>query len=425
MLDFHFVRDNIEAIQRKMKERGIDFSLDQFTQLDAERKHLLQESETLKHQRNVTSEEIGRMMKKKKDVSELRNEMKLVSSRIKEYEDKIKKVELSLKLILLEIPNTAHDTVPVGKEEKDNRVERVFGEQPSFDFEPKPHWDIGKDLDILDFERAAKMTGARFALYRGAGALLERALINFMLDLHTKEHGYLEVLTPFMVNSDSLYGTGQLPKFEEDLFKLKDHDYYLVPTGEVPITNIHLGEILEKDDLPLNYVGYTPCFRSEAGSYGKDVRGLIRNHQFNKVELVKFTEPDQSYDELEKLTVDAEVILKKLNLHYRVVTLCSGDLGFAASKTYDLEVWIPHQQQYREISSCSNFEDFQSRRANIRYRPKPKAKLEYVHTLNGSGIAIGRTVVAILENYQQKDGSVIIPEALRPYMNGLSKIEKK
>ncbi len=425
MLDFHFVRDNIEAIQRKMKERGIDFSLDEFTQLDAERKHLLQESEKLKHQRNVTSEEIGRMMKEKKDASELRSKMKLVSSRIKEYEDKIKKVELSLKLILLEIPNTAHETVPVGEEEKDNRMERVFGEQPSFDFEPKPHWDIGKDLDILDFERASKMTGARFALYKGAGALLERALINFMLDLHTKEHGYLEVLTPFMVNSESLYGTGQLPKFEEDLFKLKDHDYYLVPTGEVPITNIHLGEILEKDLLPLNYVGYTPCFRSEAGSYGKDVRGLIRNHQFNKVELVKFTEPDQSYDELEKLTADAEVILKKLNLHYRVVTLCTGDLGFAAAKTYDLEVWIPHQQQYREISSCSNFEDFQSRRANIRYRPKPKAKLEYVHTLNGSGIAIGRTVVAILENYQQKDGSVIIPEVLRPYMNGLSRIEKK
>lgn len=425
MLDFHFVRDNIEAIQRKMKERGIDFSLDEFTQLDAERKHLLQESEKLKHQRNVTSEEIGRMMKENKDASELRNEMKLVSSRIKEYEDKIKKVELSLKLILLEVPNTAHDTVPVGEKEKDNREERIFGEQPSFDFEPKPHWDIGKDLDILDFERAAKMTGARFALYKGAGAFLERALINFMLDLHTKEHGYLEVLTPFMVNSESLYGTGQLPKFEEDLFKLKDHDYYLVPTGEVPITNIHLGEILEKDVLPLNYVGYTPCFRSEAGSYGKDVRGLIRNHQFNKVELVKFTEPDQSYDELEKLTADAEVVLKKLNLHYRVVTLCTGDLGFAAAKTYDLEVWIPHQQQYREISSCSNFEDFQARRANIRYRPEPKAKLEYVHTLNGSGIAIGRTVVAILENYQQKDGSVIIPEALRPYMNGLSKIEKK
>lgn len=425
MLDFAFVRDNIEAIERKMKERGISFSLDEFVQLDAERKHLIQESEKLKHQKNVTSEEIGQLIKGKKDSTKLRTRMKEVSSRIKEYEEQMKKVELSLRLILLEIPNIPHQSVPVGKEEKDNRVERVFGEQPSFDFKLKPHWEIGKDLDILDFERAAKMTGARFALYKGAGALLERALINFMLDLHVKEYGYLEVLPPFIVNSNSLFGTGQLPKFEEDLFKLKDHDYYLIPTGEVPMTNIHAGETLEKESLTLNYVGCTACFRSEAGSYGKDVRGLIRQHQFNKVELVKFAEPDKSYEELEKLTANAEEVLKRLELHYRVVTLCTGDLGYAASKTYDLEVWIPHQQQYREISSCSNFEDFQSRRANIRYRPQPKAKLEYVHTLNGSGIAIGRTVVAILENYQQKDGSVIIPEALRSYMNGLSKIEKR
>ncbi len=425
MLDINFIRENVEAIQQKLRERGYSLTLDDFIQLDGERKRLLQEGEKLKHLRNVTSEEIGSLVKQKKDASKLKAKMKKVASEIKEYDEKIKNVELSLRLIMLEIPNVAHTTVPVGKSDADNRVEWVVGEKPHFDFEPKPHWEIGENLGILDFERASKIAGARFALYKGAGALLERALINFMIDIHVKERGYTEVLPPFMVNSDSLFGTGQLPKFESDLFKLKDTDYYLVPTAEVPVTNIHASEILEKEMLPINYVAYTPCFRSEAGSYGKDVRGLIRQHQFNKVEIVKFTEPDVSYAELEKLTADAEEILKRLGLHYRVVTLCTADLGFSASKTYDLEVWVPAQGLYREISSCSNFEDFQARRANIRYRPEPKAKPDFVHTLNGSGLAIGRTVVAILENYQQKDGSVVIPDALRSYMNGLSIITKQ
>ncbi|MEW5806501.1 MAG: serine--tRNA ligase [Acidobacteriota bacterium] len=424
MLDINFIRENVEAIQDKLRERGYDLTLDGFMQLDGERKRLLQESEKLKHLKNVTSEEIGKLIKQKKDVSALKVKMKQVSAEIHEYEEKLKNVELSLRLLQLEIPNIPHRTVPVGKSEEDNRVERVIGEKPTFDFEPKPHWEIGTDLNILDFDRASKITGARFAIYKEAGALLERALINFMLDLHVKEHGYTEVLPPFIVNADSLFGTAQLPKFESDLFRLKDYDYYLVPTAEVPVTNFYAGEILEKEMLPINYVAYTPCFRSEAGSYGKDVRGLIRQHQFNKVELVKFTEPDSSYDELENLTCNAEEVLKRLSIPYRVVTLCTTDLGFAASKTYDIEVWIPSQNIYREISSCSNFEDFQARRANIRYRPHPKAKPEFVHTLNGSGLAIGRTVVAILENFQQKDGSVVIPEALRPFMNGLSVISK-
>ena len=424
MLDINFIRDNIEAIEEKLKERGYSLTLDSFLQLDGERKKLLQESERLKHLRNTTSEEIGRLVKQKKDAAELKARMKQVADEIKEYDEKIKNVELSLRLLLLEIPNIPHATVPVGKSDEDNRVERVVGEKPGFDFELKPHWDIGETLGILDFERASKITGARFAIYKGTGALLERALINFMLDLHVKEHGYTEVLPPFMVNSQSLFGTGQLPKFEADLFKLKDFDYYLIPTAEVPVTNIHANEILEKEQLPINYVAYTPCFRSEAGSYGKDVRGLIRQHQFNKVELVKFVEPDRSYEELEKLTLDAEEVLKRLGIHYRVTTLCTADLGFSSAKTYDIEVWVPTQKTYREISSCSNFEDFQARRAGIRYRPSPKARPEFAHTLNGSGVAIGRTVVAILENFQQKDGSVVIPEALRPYMNSLSIIRK-
>jgi seryl-tRNA synthetase len=345
-----------------------------------------------------------------------------LSQRIKALDDELAEIEKQLQEILLFIPNMPHESVVVGKDEKDNPVVKVWGEKPSFNFEPKPHWDIGEQLGILDFERAAKMTGARFTLYWGAGAELERALINFMLDMHTTKHGYTEVLPPFIVNSSSLIGTGQLPKFKNDLFKLEDWDYYLVPTAEVPVTNIHAGEILEEDELPKYYTAYTPCFRSEAGSYGKDTRGLIRQHQFNKVELVKIVKPEDSYSELESLLANAEAILQALGLHYRVVSLCTGDLGFAASKTYDIEVWLPGQDTYREISSCSNFEDFQARRADIRFRRKGKKKTELVHTLNGSGLAVGRTVVAILENYQQEDGSVVIPEALRPYMKGKDRI---
>jgi len=320
------------------------------------------------------------------------------------------------------IPNVPHESVPVGKDEHDNPVVKRWGEITEFSFAPKPHWELGEDLGILDFERAAKMTGARFTLYWGLGARLERALINFMLDLHTTKHGYLEVLPPFMVNSLAMTGTGQLPKFKEDLFKLEDWDYYLVPTAEVPVTNIYMNEILEEDDLPLHFTAYTPCFRSEAGSYGKDTRGLIRQHQFNKVELVKFATPEQSYDELESLLLDAEEVLQQLQLPYQVVTLCTGDLGFSAAKTYDIEVWIPGQGAFREISSCSNFEDFQSRRANIRYRPRDKKKIAFLYTLNGSGLAVGRTLVAILENWQQEDGSVVIPPVLRPYMGGIEAI---
>jgi seryl-tRNA synthetase len=345
--------------------------------------------------------------------------MRQVSQRIKELDGKLGEVEDEIHRSLLLIPNVPHESVPVGKDADDNPVVKRWGEISQFSFTPKHHWELGESLGILDFERAAKITGARFTLYWGLGARLERALINFMLDLHTTKHGYLEVLPPFMVNSSAMTGTGQLPKFKEDLFKLEDWDYYLVPTAEVPVTNIFMNEILEEKDLPLCYTAYTPCFRSEAGSYGKDTRGLIRQHQFNKVELVKFTTPEHSYDELESLLLDAEEVLQKLELPYQVVTLCTGDLGFSAAKTYDIEVWIPGQQTFREISSCSNFGDFQARRANIRYRPKGKKKIAYPYTLNGSGLAVGRTLVAIIENWQQEDGSVVIPPPLRNYMGGV------
>ena len=419
MLDIKFIRENSEVVRRMLENRGSDLELEAILALDKERRQIIQEVESLKHERKIVSDQIAKMKKSSEDASDMITQMRQASQRIKELDQKLAKLEDDLHGSLLLIPNVPHESVPVGEDEKDNPVVKRWGEITEFSFEPKPHWELGERLGILDFERAAKMTGARFALYWGLGARLERALINFMLDLHTTKHGYQEVLPPFMVNSSAMTGTGQLPKFKEDLFKLEDWDYYLVPTAEVPVTNIYMNEILEEDDLPLYHTAYTPCFRSEAGSYGKDTRGLIRQHQFNKVELVKFTTPEQSYDELESLLLDAEEILQQLQLPYQVVTLCSGDLGFSAAKTYDIEVWLPAQQAFREISSCSNFEDFQARRANIRYRPSGKKKIGFLYTLNGSGLAVGRTLVAILENWQQEDGSVVIPPVLRPYMGGI------
>ncbi|MBW2108242.1 MAG: serine--tRNA ligase [Deltaproteobacteria bacterium] len=422
MLEVKFVRQHVEEIRQALENRGLDEKLDGFLDADAKRRAVLLEVEELKRQRNEASERVAHMKRNKEDASELIERMKAVSQKIKVLDDELVKHEQALHAILMRIPNLPHASVPVGRDSEDNPVIRTVGEPPRFDFEPLPHWELGERLGILDFERAAKIAGARFALYLGAGARLERALINFMLDIQTKENGYLEVLPPFMTNRRSTTATGQLPKFEEDLFKIEGWDFYLVPTAEVPVTNIHQDEILDQDELPKYYTAYTPCFRSEAGSYGKDTRGLIRQHQFNKVELVKFTTPESSYDELEKLLDNAETILKKLGLAYQVVELCTGDLGFSAAKTYDIEVWMPGQQKYREISSCSNFEDFQARRGNIRFRRKGKKGTELVHTLNGSGLAVGRTVVAVLENYQQKDGTVVVPEALRPYMDGLKTI---
>ena len=425
MLDIKYLRENLKDAEKRLSTRGEGIDLSFLTSLDEKRRRLLKEAEALKERRNTVSEEVGRLKKEKKDASPLVSEMQDVSSRIKSLDKEVSGYEEELKNLLLTIPNLPHTSAPVGHDENGNKVVRVSGKKPSFSFPPKEHVEIGESLGIIDFERAGKLSGARFSLMKGVGALLERALINFMLDLHTKEHGYLEVLPPFMVKSDCFVGTGQLPKFEEDLFKIEGWDHYLVPTAEVPVTNIHRDEILDEDALPISYTASTPCFRKEAGSYGKDVKGLIRQHQFNKVEMVKFTTPETSYDELEKLTGHAEEVLKRLGLHYRVVSLCTGDLGFSSAKTYDLEVWLPGQGKYREISSCSNFEDFQARRAEIKYRPKDGGKLRFVHTLNGSVLAIGRTVVALLENFQQEDGSVIIPEALRPYMGGIERITKK
>lgn len=422
MLDIKFLRQNIDFVRKKMLERGQEINLEAFAALDEKRRRVLQDVETLRNERNTASKEIGEKKKKKEDASELIARMSDVSNRIKELDESLKKIEEDLGSILMIIPNVPHESVVYGASSEDNPVIRVWGEKPDFAFTPKPHWEIGEDLNILDFARGAKITGARFTLYRALGAVLERAIINFMLDLHTSEHGYTEVLTPFMVNSESMTGTGQLPKFAEDLFKIEKFDYYLIPTAEVPVTNIHRDEILDGRDLPIFYVAYSPCFRSEAGSYGKDTRGLIRQHQFNKVEMVKFTTPETSYEELEKLTLNAEEVLKRLNIHFRTVSLCTADLGFSSAKTYDVEVWLPGQDSYREISSCSNFEDFQSRRASIRFRREGSGKVEFVHTLNGSGLAVGRTVVAVLENFQQADGSVIVPDALRPYMKGIDRI---
>lgn len=423
MLDLKFVRSNMERIREMITDRGYDLDISQFEALDQERRKRLTRLEELRHRRNRVSEEIAAMKKRGEDASGVIAQMKEVSSEIKEKEKEISEFIEELDQLLMVIPNIPHGSVPLGEGEDDNPVIRTWGEQPEMDFEALPHWEIGERLGILDFNRATKLAGARFVLYRDLGARLERALISFMLDVHTKEHGYTEVLPPFMVNSAAMTGTGQLPKFKEDLFKIEDWDFYLVPTAEVPVTNIHREEVLAEKDLPIYYVAYTPCFRSEAGSYGKDTRGLIRQHQFNKVELVKFTLPEESYDELEKLTRNAEEILRRLELPYRVVTLCTGDLGFSAAKTYDLEVWLPGQNLYREISSCSNFGDFQARRAGIRFKRKGGKGTELVHTLNGSGLAVGRTLVAILENYQQADGSVTIPGALRPYMPGVESID--
>jgi seryl-tRNA synthetase len=422
MLEIKFIRQNVELVQESLRKRGLEYDLHRFLDCDSRRRAILLEVEELKHERNTVSERIAQMNKEHNDPEKLIARMRAVSQKIKALDEELSKHEESLHAILMDLPNIPHPSVPIGKDEKDNLVIKQVGEPRSFDFQPLPHWEIGEKLGIIDFERAAKIAGARFALYLGLGARLERALINFMLDVHTKEHGYLEVLPPFMANRTSTTATGQLPKFKEDLFKLEGWDYYLVPTAEVPVTNIHQNEILDEQDLPRLYTAYTPCFRSEAGSYGKDTRGLIRQHQFNKVELVKFTTPETSYEELERLLNDAEIILKRLEIPYQVVVLCTGDLGFCAAKTYDIEVWVPGQQKYREISSCSNFEDFQARRGKIRFRRKGKKGTELVHTLNGSGLAAGRTVVAILENFQEEDGSVIIPEALRPYMDGVEKI---
>jgi seryl-tRNA synthetase len=425
MLDLRYTREHLEEVKERIGRRGEAIDWERFSRLDAERREILRESESLRAQRNQVSEVIADKKKKKLEAKEEIDRMKDVSNRIKELEAGLAGKEEGLQGLLMTIPNIPHESVAIGHGDQDNPEIRKWGKLPEFSFAPKPHWDIGEALDILDFDRGAKITGARFTLYKGLGARLERALLNFMLDLHTTEHGYLEVLPPFLVNRKTMTGTGQLPKFEEDLFKLSDPDYFLIPTAEVPVTNIHQDEILAEEDLPLYYTAYTPCFRKEAGSYGKDTRGLIRQHQFNKVELVKFSTPETSYDELEKLTRNAEEVLRRLNIPYRVVMLCTGDLGFSASKTYDLEAWLPGHGVYKEISSCSNFEDFQARRANIRYRPRGKKGTEFVHTMNGSGLAIGRTLVAILENFQQEDGTVVVPEVLRPYMGGTAIIEKR
>ncbi|HBT19777.1 MAG TPA: serine--tRNA ligase [Peptococcaceae bacterium] len=425
MLDLKFIRSKPEIVKKVMKARGLDPSLvDDLLDLDKERRSLLAEVEALKNKRNLVSEEIARLKKEGQDAQDKILEMREVSNNIKEKDDVLRDLEENINKILLNIPNIFHESVPEGTCDRDNAVVRRWGEPPVFDFSFKPHWDIGEELDIIDFERAGKVTGARFTFYKGLGALLERALINFMLDLHTREHGYIEIFPPFLVNSDSMVGTGQLPKFCEDMFKVEGTDYYLIPTAEVPVTNLYREEIIPEEKLPIKHAAYSACFRAEAGSHGRDTRGLIRQHQFNKVELVKFAHPDNSYEELESLTADAERVLQLLELPYRVVILCSGDLGFCSAKTYDLEVWMPSSGNYREISSCSNFEDFQARRANIRFKPKNGGKPRFVHTLNGSGLAVGRTVAAILENFQQEDGSVVVPKVLQPYMGGISKITK-
>jgi seryl-tRNA synthetase len=422
MLDIKYLRQNIDFVARKMQERGQTMNLERFIDLDAKRRDIIQEVEGLRSERNAASKQIGEKKKKGEDATELITLTGQVSNRIKELDEVLNQTDEELQTILLTLPNVPHESVCCGRGAEDNPIVRVWGEKGQFSFTPRAHWEIGESLNILDFACGAKITGARFTLYRGLGARLERALINFMLDLHTHEHGYTEVLTPFMVNRESMTGTGQLPKFEEDLFRIDKLDYFLIPTAEVPVTNIHRDEILSEKDLPICYVAYSPCFRAEAGSYGKDTRGLIRQHQFNKVEMVKFSTPESSYEQLEKLTLNAEEILKRLEIPYRVISLCTADLGFSSAKTYDLEAWLPGQDAYREISSCSNFEEFQARRASIRFRREESGKVEFVHTMNGSGLAVGRTLVAILENHQQEDGSVVIPAALRSYMGGVDRI---
>ena len=418
MLDLGFVREHLSEVEERLRQRGMNPEelLGGFRDLDARRRQAITSAETLKAERNRKSEEVGRRKRAGEDASALMEQTKSLREEGERQEKLAAQLEDELRKLMSQIPNLPHSSVPVGRTEHDNLEARRWGTPPKFDFQPKPHWELGEQLGILDLERAAKLSGARFAVYWDLGAKLERALANFMLDLHTSEHGYTEVLPPYMVNSASMYGTGQLPKFASDLFKLQDHDLWLIPTAEVPLTNLYGGETLDESQLPLSVTAYTPCFRSEAGSYGKDVRGIIRQHQFQKVELVKFAHPDRSYEDHDQLTRDAETVLQRLGLHYRVVTLCTGDMGFGSAKTYDIEVWLPEQQLFREISSCSNYESFQARRANIRFRSTGKKKSEFVHTINGSGLAVGRTWLAILENYQEADGSVVIPDALRKYM---------
>ena len=422
MLEIKFLRKNLSEVQKALDARGQAADLNTFKKCDEDRRAILLEIEELRHQRNVVTDQIAEMKKAGDNTDTLVSEMRDVATKIKALDKDLSFSQEKLDQILLGLPNLPHASVPIGKDEADNPVIKTVGDIPDFGFDPKPHWDLGKTLGILDFDRAAKIAGARFPLYFGAGARLERALINFMLDVHTDSHGYTETLPPFIVNRETMTHTGQLPKFEEDLFKISNWDYFLIPTAEVPVTNIHQGEILDEAMLPICYAAYTPCFRSEAGSYGKDTRGLIRQHQFNKVELVKFCTPETSYAELDSLLKHAQTILKQLHLPYQVIELCTGDLGFAAAKTYDIEVWMPAQDKYREISSCSNFEDFQARRANIRLRRKGKKGTELVHTLNGSGLAVGRTVAALLENFQQADGTVVIPDVLQPYLGGRESI---
>ncbi|WP_202709386.1 serine--tRNA ligase [Sporosalibacterium faouarense] len=423
MLDIKKIRQNPEEVKELLAKRGGDFNIDTIVGLDEKRRQLIMEVEEMKAKQNSVSKEIPKLKKEGKDISNILKEMKELSQSIKDMDPKLKEIEEELNNMLLTIPNTPNPEVNVGDSDEDNVEIRKWGDIREFEFETKAHWDIGVDLDILDFERATKLAGARFTLFKGLGATLERALINFMLNTHTMDHKYTEVSPPFMVNRDSMTGTGQLPKFEEDAFNIPSKDFFLVPTAEVPVTNIHRDEILSEEDLPKYFTAYTPCFRQEAGSAGRDTRGLIRNHQFDKVELVKLVKPEESYTELEKLTENAEKILQLLEIPYRVVELCTGDLGFSSAKTYDIEVWMPSYNRYVEISSCSNFEDYQARRANIRYRSEDTGKPEFVHTLNGSALAVGRTTAAILENYQQEDGSVLIPEVLRPYFGGIERIK--
>jgi seryl-tRNA synthetase len=424
MHDLRSLRENLDAIREGLGQRGADVPWDDLRKVVRERAQLQAQVEEFRHQLKKGSEEVGRLKREKQSAEEATARMKALGDRIRDAEEQLRKLEEEVTAVALRIPNLPHASVPSGSDASANQEIRRWGQPPAFSFAPKAHWDLGEALGILDFERAAKVAGARFALLTGQGARLERALINFMLDLHTGSHGYKEVLPPFLVNRNAMTGTGQLPKFEEDLFRLRDDDYFLIPTAEVPVTNIHRDEILPEDRLPVRYTAYTPCFRREAGSYGKDTRGLIRQHQFNKVELVSFAAPEGSSEELERLTATAEAVLQRLGLHYRVVLLCRGDMGFSAAKTYDLEVWLPSQNAFREISSCSNFEAFQARRANIRLR-RQNGKNDYLHTLNGSGLAVGRTLVAVLENGQQADGSVVVPEALRPYMGGAERILKE
>ncbi|ECP9668126.1 serine--tRNA ligase [Listeria monocytogenes] len=424
MLDVKLLRNNFDEVKQKLQNRGEDLGeFEKFGELDKRRRTLIVETEALKSQRNEVSQEIAKLKREKQDADAKIEEMRVVGDRIKTLDIELREIDEKLDMILMSIPNIPHESTPVGESEDDNVEIRKWGEVRAFDFEPKAHWDLGTDLDILDFENAAKVTGSRFVFYKKLGARLERALINFMMDLHSNEHGYEEMVPPYMVNRASMTGTGQLPKFEEDAFLIEAEDYFLIPTAEVPVTNYHREDILKAEDLPRKYTAFSACFRSEAGSAGRDTRGLIRQHQFNKVELVQFVKPEDSYVALEKLTGNAEEVLRRLELPYRVLSMCTADLGFTAAKKYDLEVWIPSYNSYREISSCSNFESFQARRANIRFRREPGSKPEYVHTLNGSGLALGRTVAAILENYQDADGSVRIPKVLQGYMGGIEKIE--